>query len=175
MTDDGAPRWAYRLGMLQATLLWLFTGWLLFLGLPLGGLVVLVVIPASLAALASLSTSAWRRGESWAWWIWASLSVLFGLKAMRGLVGTGSSLVDWYLLISCATMLALLAHPDNRPRMHGRVEPLLVNSAIDEPRYHTEPVDPGHDRVSMREPVLVGAGRVLHDRGSTGERRRART
>ena len=136
MTDDGAPRLAYKLELLQATLLWLFTGWVLFLGLPLGGLVVLVLIPASLAVLASLSTSAWRRGESWAWWIWGSLSVLFGLKAMRGLVETGSSSVDWYLLISCATMLALLAHPDNRRRMHGRVEPLLVNSAIDEPRFH---------------------------------------
>ena len=93
-----APRWVYRLGALQTAVLCFCTACLALFGLPLGPSAFAIVILAVLAALAALcawSTSAWRRGRPWAWWMWAVVSGLGVVSALLGLLTGGSSWSDW--------------------------------------------------------------------------------
>jgi hypothetical protein len=135
-----APRWVYRLGVLQTALLCLLTGLTALFALPLGPSPFAIVILAVLAAVAAFcawSTSAWRRGRPWAWWMWAVVSVLGVAFALIGLLVRGSSWSDWYSLVTCGGTLVLLGHPANRNRLIGPVEPLPVNAHPADLSFHS--------------------------------------
>lgn len=125
--DLDAPRWVYRLGVLQTAILCLCTAGLTPVALPLGALALAVLaVPGAITGLFAWSTSAWRRGRRWAWWMWAVVS---GLDVVTGLVqlgAGGSSWSAWYPLAVGAGTMVLLSHPENRYRRHGPVQPLPV-------------------------------------------------
>jgi hypothetical protein len=124
-----APRWVYRLGLLQTAILCLYTVCLAVFGLPLGPVALAIAaLPAALAAFWAWSTSAWRRGRPWAWWMWAVVSGLGVVSALLGLLTGGSSWSDWCSLVIGGGTLVLLSHPANRDRVNGPVEPLPVNA-----------------------------------------------
>ena len=127
--DLDASRWVYRLGMLQTAIACLFTVGLTLLALPLGP--VALAIPALAGALAAFSawtTSAWRRGRPWAWWVWTVSSGLGAMKGLFALAAGGSSWSAWWPLVSSGGMLLVLAHRENRKRANGPVEPLPLNA-----------------------------------------------
>jgi hypothetical protein len=127
--DLDAARWVYRLGLLQTAFLCLGTVFLPLSVLPLGGFaLVIMAVLAAVTAFSAWSTSAWRRGRPWAWWVWAIVSGLDVGTALVRLGAGGSSWRAWYSLVVCGGTLALLGHPANRDRRNGPVEPLPVNA-----------------------------------------------
>jgi hypothetical protein len=121
----------YRLGVLQTAILILFTVSLALFGVslvPVAFAVLMVAVPGACTAFFAWSTSAWRRGRRWAWWVWAVVS---GLDVITGLVqlgAGGSSWSAWYSLAVGGGTLVLLNHPANRDRLKGPVAPLPVNA-----------------------------------------------
>jgi hypothetical protein len=136
--DLDAPRWVYRLGVLQTVILGLCTGVLTLFALPLGAVaVVILAVLGAVTGLFAWSTWAWRRGRRWAWWVWAVLS---GLDVLTGLVqlgAGGSSWSAWYSLAVGGGTLVMLNHPTNRDRQKGPVEPFPVNAHPADASYYS--------------------------------------
>ena len=135
----GAPRWVYRLGLLQTAALILGNA-----GLTLGALPVLtspsvlglLALSWAIAAFSAWCTSAWRRGRPWAWWVFAVLSGLDVVYGLAELGVGGSPWSAWYSVAAGAGMLILLTYPGNRERRNGPVEPLPVNAHPADPSYY---------------------------------------
>jgi hypothetical protein len=99
--------------------------------------VLLVAVPCVVTSFFAWSTSAWRRGRRWAWWVWAVVS---GLDVLTGLVRLGvggSSWSAWYALAVGGGTLILLNHPANRDRRKGPVQAFRVNAHPADASYYS--------------------------------------
>jgi hypothetical protein len=110
----------HRVGVLQTTLLAVWTAWVAVGGW-LAGVLFLALIPGTMTALSGWFTAAWREERSWSWWVWV---VLAGVSMLLGVSGAVNERgwPPYVLLAYGGLVLALLCHPDSRARIDGRAE-----------------------------------------------------